>query len=223
MASNAAKVSARRSSRASGKGRGPEGSTSDAIYQAAEDLFFERGYGGTSLRDIADAVGLQVGSLYNHIDSKESMLFVIMQTSLRGVLEAVADAVAEVTDPVERLECFMKATIRFYGEHARMSFIGSTELRSLPEEYREKIQDLRDQYEGRLTELLTECAEAGVQIPNIRMAAYALVAISAHVASWYRVGGSMSLDEVADGLVATYAPLAELRTESRAPGPRSRS
>jgi len=212
MPSRTTKPNESRTGRSRGKGRGPAGTTSDAIYQAAEDLFFERGYGATSLRDIADAVGLQVGSLYNHISSKESMLFVIMQGSMMGVLEAVDSAVYGIDDPVDRLEAFMKATIKYYGRNTRKSFIGNTELRSLPTEYRERIQALRDEYEQRLTAILGKCAQAGVDIPDTRMAAYALVAISAHVASWYREDGELSLDEVADHLTATYAPLAKARS-----------
>nr|WP_179282795.1 TetR/AcrR family transcriptional regulator [Rhodococcus sp. 15-1154-1] len=201
---------ARPSRRARGKSRGPAGTTSDAIYLAAEDLFFKHGYGGTSLRDIADEVGIQVGSLYNHITSKESMLFAIMESSIQGVLSAVAEATADIDEPTERLRAFMKATIVFYGSNARKAFIGSTEMRSLPDSYRAEIQALRDSYEAQLVEILQQCANAGVDIPDVRMAAYASVAISAHVASWYHPDGELSLDEVADSLIGTYAPLASL-------------
>lgn len=204
--------------RSKGRGRGPAGSTSDTIYRAAEELFYARGYGGTSLRDLADEVGIQVGSLYNHIESKEALLFAIMKSSLDGVIAAVDAAVDGVDDPVQRLEAFMRATIRYYGENIRESFIGSTELRSLPLDYREQIQVLRDAYEGRLTTILQECVEAGVEIPNVKMAAFASIAISSHVASWYHENGGLSLDEVADQLIQTYAPLAQAKT--RKPGKR---
>ncbi len=200
--------------RSRGKGRGPAGSSSDAIYRAAEDLFFERGYGGTSLRDIADAVDLTVGSLYNHIQSKEALLFAIMKSSMDGVLDAVDGAVRGIDDPVRRLEAFMKTTIRYYGENIRHSVIGNTELRSLPADYRAEIQQLRDDYERRLIDILEQCAAAGVDIPNVRMAAYASIAISAHVATWYHDGGELSLDEVAEHLTRMYAPLAHLQRQS---------
>ncbi|CAM3589470.1 TetR/AcrR family transcriptional regulator [Smaragdicoccus niigatensis] len=194
--------------RSRGKSRGPAGSTSDAIYRAAEDLFFERGYGGTSLRDIADTVDLTVGSLYNHIASKEALLFAIMKSAMDGVLTAVDEAVEGINDPVRRLEALMKTTIRYYGENIRRSVIGNTELRSLPADYRVQIQALRDAYEDRLTAVLRECAATGLDIPDVRMAAYACIAISAHVSTWYREGGDLSLDEVADTLTRMYAPLA---------------
>lgn len=200
--------------RSRGKSRGPAGSTSDAIYQAAEGLFFERGYGGTSLRDVADAVELTVGSLYNHIQSKEGLLFAIMKSSMDGVVDAVDAAVDGIDDPVRRLEAFMKATIRYYGENIRPSVIGNTELRSLPPDYRAEIQRLRDAYERRLTDILDQCKADGLDIPNVRMAAYASIAMSAHVATWYREGGELSLDEVADSLTRMYAPLAHLPRQS---------
>jgi AcrR family transcriptional regulator len=58
-------------------------STRQAIYEAALDAFSENGYAGASLRDIARRVGIEVASLYNHIDSKEELLFRIIENCTR--------------------------------------------------------------------------------------------------------------------------------------------
>lgn len=207
--------------RSKGKLRGPVGTTSDTIYQAAEDLFYEFGYEGTSLRDIADAVGLQVGSLYNHIASKEQLLVEIMRSSMNGLMTAVTDAVEGTDDPVQSLRAFMKATIVFHGQHARQAFIGNTELRSLPDAQHDEIQDLRDAYQQRLIDLLEQCKAAGVAVPDVQMAAFSCVAICSYVSSWYDPSGRLTLDEVAEHLASTFAPLAQ--TPSMASGKRQRT
>ena len=80
-------------------------STRQAIYEAALDAFSENGYAGASLRDIARRVGIEVASLYNHIDSKEELLFRIIENTSVEMLEELHAAVdaAPPDDPRERL------------------------------------------------------------------------------------------------------------------------
>ena len=72
--------------------------TSVAIREAAADLFFRRGYEATSLREVAAAVGVQVGSLYNHIKGKEELLNDIM-TNVMIELETSMDVALQAAGP----------------------------------------------------------------------------------------------------------------------------
>ncbi len=78
-------------------------STAELIRSAAIDLFFEHGYEATSLRAIAGEVGIQVGSLYNHLTSKESLLYSIMSTIMEDLLREFDARLARTNDSVERL------------------------------------------------------------------------------------------------------------------------
>jgi TetR/AcrR family transcriptional regulator len=73
--------------------RGP-GRTSEAILDAAEALFAERGYEGTALRDVAERVGVRAPSLYNHFPSKQSLYAAVLERGLGPVLELLAAAAA---------------------------------------------------------------------------------------------------------------------------------
>jgi len=69
--------------------------TAQRILDAAEALFAERGYAGTTLRDVAESVGLRTPSLYNHFPSKESLYEAVLERVIRPVLEALSEVVEQ--------------------------------------------------------------------------------------------------------------------------------
>ena len=185
-------------------------SSAQAIRLAAVRLFFEQGYAETTLRQVAQASGLKVSSLYNHMSSKEELLFEIMKGVMTDLIAVSEAALEQVTDQVERLDCFVRAGIRFHAEHQHAALIGNSEIRALSAAKRRAVVRLRDQYQTTFERLLQDAVEAGrIQVPDVKLAAYAGIAILNHVASWYEPDGRLSLDEVEAGLVATYAPISQ--------------
>src|SRR3954471_18714428 len=81
------------------------------ILEAAARVFHEKGYESTSIQDIADAVGILKGSLYYYIDSKEDLLYEILEGIHAEALESVRKATAE-GDPLQRIRAFVAAHIR---------------------------------------------------------------------------------------------------------------
>lgn len=73
------------------------------ILDAAAELFFERGYEGTSIRDIASRVGLLPGSVYHHFPSKEDLYLAAHSEGITQVMERIQTAIATSDDPWERL------------------------------------------------------------------------------------------------------------------------
>ncbi|MCO7218557.1 TetR/AcrR family transcriptional regulator [Klenkia sp. PcliD-1-E] len=173
--------------------------TSDTIREAARDLFYEKGYEATSLREVAAAVGVKVSSLYNHIDGKQSLLVSMMDAIMGDLGRAQADALANRTDSLDRLRAVLDCHVRFHAERAQDVFIGNSELRSLHAEARGKIVALRDAYERQISAAIAAaCSEAGVELIDLRLQTYAVVAAGSHVSAWYRPGGTMTLDEIVD-------------------------
>ncbi|MEV7574411.1 TetR/AcrR family transcriptional regulator [Pseudarthrobacter sp. NPDC089323] len=183
-----------------------ERSTAQAIREEAAKLFFERGYDATSLRQVASAVGVMVGSLYNHIESKEHLLLQIMGGIIDDLLDSARSAVAAVEgDAVDRLEAALGAHLRFHAERAQEVFIGNAELRSLSEDARKVVIEKRHEYELFLQGLIEEAGRAGLaDVIDARIHVYSFVAQATHVASWFKPGGRMSLDEI----VSVYTKLA---------------
>src|SRR5258706_11854899 len=119
---------------------------SEEIRSIALDLFYKRGFQATTLRHIASRVGIQVGSLYNHITSKGELLFEIMETVMLDLLEDQRQQAA-TPDVVERMRLLVYHHVKFHGERAEEVFIGNSELRSLNRTQRQRIVGLRREYE----------------------------------------------------------------------------
>jgi AcrR family transcriptional regulator len=75
--------------------RGAE--TAEQILDAAETCFARRGYAGTSLRDVADIVGIRIPSLYNHFPNKESLYAAVLERGMAPLLDALATAIEDDT------------------------------------------------------------------------------------------------------------------------------
>ena len=181
---------ARHRARASGE------STAEAIRQVAIDLFFKQSYRATSLRQIASRVGIQVGSLYNHISSKGELLFRIMERVMQDLL-AEQRAVARAEDVVERLRALIYHHVTFHGERGKEVFLGNTELRSLGRQHHARIVALRNEYERLFQQTLQEGIRQGKFQPlDVKVVSYGLIAMLTWVASWYAPRGRLTLDQI---------------------------
>jgi AcrR family transcriptional regulator len=182
-----------------------ERNSADVIRAEAAKLFFDRGYDATSLRQVATASGLKVGSLYNHIDSKEHLLLQIMGGVIDDLVAAAHEAALLDGDAVDKLQAALAANLTFHAEHAQEVFIGNAELRSLSDGARHVVIEKRHEYELFLQGLVEDAGRAGLaDVIDAKIHVYSFVAQATHIASWFKPGGRMNLDEI----VAIYTKLA---------------
>lgn len=175
--------------------------TRQAIYEAALDAFAENGYAGASLRDIARRVGIEVASLYNHIDSKEELLYRIIENTSAEMLDELRGAIAAAPpdDPRQRLLQATATNITYHASHLRNSFVGNVELRSLkPDHYAEAIR-WRHNIEGLFIALVQECMDAGF-LPadsDVKVVAFHLLALGTTVPAWFDPSGPLTVEDIA--------------------------
>lgn len=184
--------------------------TKAKIIDVAIDLFHQQGYNATSLRQIADGVGLQVGSLYNHMSSKEELLFDVMRGVMVELIEHTERQMAAAgDDPVAEVQAFLAASIHYHATRQKETFIGNSELRGLSEEHRAEVVALRDGYESLLRDALTRAAASGaMEVEDVQLATFAALAMCTSVATWYRPHGRLSLDDLQMLLPGLFGPLA---------------
>lgn len=170
-----------------------------AIREAGLDLIYRHGYEAMSLRGLAAEVGLQPGSLYNHIKTKQELLFVLIHDHMTALHREVEAALAGHADPRAQLEAFTAFHLTYHIERKREVFIGSSEIRSLEPENRAAIVALRRQYEDRLCAILDAgAAQKLFDIKDIRVTAYAILAMLTGICTWYEPKGRIGREALID-------------------------
>lgn len=171
--------------------------TAEAIRSAGLRLIFEHGYEGMSLRDLAQTVGIQPGSLYNHIATKQALLFELLASHMQQLTAALDEALAGIEGPLARLDAFVDFHLRYHLTRKLEVFVNNSELRSLEPQNRVVITGLRRNYERRLATILAEGVASGAFIvPDVPVATYAILAQLTGVVGWYDPDGRLSEDQV---------------------------
>lgn len=170
--------------------------TGPRIRKAAERLFAQSGYAAVSMRKIAAEVGVQVGALYNYIPDKQALLFDLMDSHMRELLDA--RALRDVgQDAMARLEDFTRFHIRFHLKRPDAVFIAYMELRNLSEANFEKVEARRRLYEEELADILQQGMDEGTcRVADVRVATRAVIAMLTGVTTWYRAEGALSAQDV---------------------------
>ncbi len=171
------------------------------LTRVAAALFAEKGYHGTSVGDLAEALGLQKGSLYSHIASKAYLLWEVASEGAAAFHEAL-DAVPEEGPVVERIRAALRAHLRVVAEQLDVATVFVREWRYLEGEHRERFLAERRRYEERFRALFREGRELGELRTDLDDATAALLALSAAnwAYTWLRPG--VDTDELADRFTA---------------------
>lgn len=167
------------------------------ILEAAAILFRDRGYAGTSMRDLAQAVDLQASSLYNHIESKQHIL--------REICFANADRYAAGMDQVEReyhrATDRVRALIKLHLEIATQDFTSITafndEWRHLDEPFLSSFKEKRRNYETRFRKILQQGIDND-EFKGMNTTATLFTVLSAlrWVYDWYHPGRKEEVGQV---------------------------
>jgi AcrR family transcriptional regulator len=153
---------------------------SELTRQAAR-LFAEKGYHGTSIGDLAEAMGVQKGSLYAHIDSKADLLWDVARDGA-AAFHAALDGVDDVEPPTEKIRLALRAHVRVVAEQLDVATVFIREWRYLEGERREQFLAERRRYEERFRGLFREGRELGGLRTDLDDATATLLALSA--ANW---------------------------------------
>jgi TetR/AcrR family transcriptional regulator, cholesterol catabolism regulator len=153
----------------------------DDLTREAARLFAERGFHGTSMDALAQALGVQKGSLYSLTGSKQQLLYGTMRSGA-DAFHAALDDVPEDAPAVERVRDALRGHLRVVSEQLDVATVFTREWRYLEGEYRDEIVAERRRYEERWRALLREGVETGDLRVDLDVGATTLLVLSA--ANW---------------------------------------
>jgi TetR/AcrR family transcriptional regulator, cholesterol catabolism regulator len=189
------------------KSGSPENRRAELV-RAAAQLFREKGFEGTTIRDIAGAVGMRSGSPFYHFASKHELLMAVMEEGLRLGLDRTRAALDEAgLTPAQR---FRRLVRTHYGilHDAGSDFIPVMlyDWRSLPLQYKRRIIELKDRYDAIWQTVLDELQRDGRIGADARLARLMILGAINFSATWYRskprLARRLDLDALADETVA---------------------
>src|ERR671936_497463 len=167
------------------------------LTRAAARLFAQKGYHGTSIGDLADALGVQKGSLYAHIQGKEDLLYETMREGARA-FHAALDAIPEELPATEKIRLALRSHLRVVADQLDVATVFVREWRYLDGERRDEILQERRRYEERIRALFREGRELGELRTDLDDATAALLALSASNWAYTWLQPGRDTDELAD-------------------------
>ncbi|MET8978712.1 TetR/AcrR family transcriptional regulator [Streptomyces sp. NPDC004539] len=172
------------------------------LLAAATRLFAEQGYDRTSVQEIVEAAGVTKGALYHYFGSKDDLLHEVYARVLRVQQERL-DAFANADEPIEeRLRAAAADVVVTTIESLDDAAIFFRSMHHLSPEKYKQVRSERRHYHERFRALVEEGQEAGVfskATPADLVVDYHFGSVH-HLPTWYRVGGSLTPQEVADHL-----------------------
>src|SRR5215212_3852138 len=173
---------------------------SELTRQAAR-LFAEKGYHGTSIGDLADAMGVQKGSLYAHIESKADLLWEVARDGA-AAFHAALDTVPDDAAPTDKVRLALQAHLRVVAEQLDVATVFIREWRYLDGERRDEFVAERRRYEERFRALFREGRDLGGLRTDLDDATATLLALSAANWAYTWISPETDTDELADRFFA---------------------
>jgi AcrR family transcriptional regulator len=172
-------------------------STKSRITNGAGDLFVRSGFHGTSMRDVADRVGLRASSLYRHVKSKQELLLRVLDRLMDDSLEGARSAVQNSAEPGQCIRLLVRANIGL--ARPNETALLQSELKNLAPNYRRRIIRKQDEYRKLWLAVLCKGVDLGVfTIEDPKLAFFAMIGALNYVEHWFNPSGRLSREEVAE-------------------------
>nr|WP_294560089.1 TetR/AcrR family transcriptional regulator [uncultured Rhodopila sp.] len=169
----------------------------DRILEEAVKLFYERGFSGTTLDDIAGKLGVTKPFIYTHFRSKCELLEAVCRPTIEMSLDAISRAAQREGRAADRLfdgiVNFTRVVLQRQGNIA----VYFREEKHLSEAGLSEINALRKRFDRVLSDLLQEGADAGeFRIADVRVAALAIGGMVSWAYTWYQADGRLSFEDI---------------------------
>lgn len=173
------------------------------LLAAAARLFREKGYAGTTVRDIAGALGILSGSLFHHFRSKEDILFAMMEAVIAAMRRDLEAALATARSPQDRVRALIAVELAYlHGPASDATSVLFHDWRALSPARQAPLLQGRDAYFALWHETLDEARVAGLTPLEPEILRQLLHGALAWTSFWYRTDGGLTLDDLTDRALA---------------------
>ena len=175
----------------------------ELLIETAARLFAQNGYNKTSMRELAEAVGMKAGSIFYHFKGKEEILHAVMQQAITYLLLAVQKNIVHADTPRERLRVLVRLELDMYlGDQSGYGLVLIHEWRSLPADLQGNIMAMRAEYESFWDSTLADCHREGIIKANPKIVRRLLNGAFSWVIYWYKPDGECNFEQLVDQVMA---------------------
>lgn len=172
-------------------------SRKEQIEEKATHLFKEKGYAATSMRDLAQLLGIEAASLYSHIKSKEEILQKICFRMADEFFDAWKDVEKEEQSHAAKMEKAAIAHVKVITKNTDASAVFFHEWRHLSEPHLAKFLSMKDDYEGRFMKILRDGMQSGeFKLVDEKFMMLTILSSLNWTHNWYKPSGTLSPEEV---------------------------
>ena len=172
------------------------------IFEAAARIFCEKGFDKASMGDISAALGLTKAGLYHHIRSKEDLLYEIMSYGMDLFEQKVLNRVVTIDDPLDRIRATLRGHVLLVTrDRPKEITVILHESNALKGRYRDRINARKKRYVKFLEKTFRELVKSGAaRRIDPSVAAFAMLGMINWIYQWYRPGGRLDENALAETL-----------------------
>ena len=186
----------------------------DRMLRAAAHCFNHKGYSGSSLKDVADMLGLTDAALYYYVRNKEELVYRCYMRTLELGAEAIEEAIADGRDGLDRVRRYIRNHIEFIvGERGPIAIM--SEIPSLKPDHREEVLELSRRHSRKFEDILQSGIEDGsIRDCDVRMTGNVIMGAINWIPKWYH-GDAAVADQIRDAFPDSLCASLEVQGNSR--------
>ena len=175
------------------------------ILRVSAQVFAQRGFEATSIRDISRETGVSLSGLYYYFESKQHLLYLIQNAAFTYVVDHLMVRLQGLADPVERLRLLVLNHVEYFLSHPNEMKVLSHEEAALSDPYRQKIEVTKRRYYSLARQTFDAVVEKGIA-PGIspRVAVLSLFGMMNWVYKWHKPGVDPDAEELTAAIVGIF-------------------
>jgi TetR/AcrR family transcriptional regulator, cholesterol catabolism regulator len=163
----------------------------------ATEVFYEKGYEGASMRDLARSSGMSLSGLYYYFESKEKLLYLIQKHTFSTIVERLRDRLDDVSNPEQRIRVFILNHLEYFLANRKAMKVLSHEAEVLKNGFGSEIATIKREYYRICIGLLDDFKRAKRLEFSSRMAVLSLFGMMNWIYTWYNPRVDADAEEIA--------------------------